>query len=247
MLRKILDLVSTNKIKLSKGLGTPNLPKEVYKGEQPVTSNDFKLIVNQYFLPKIYEIGFHGKDFLFYRENKDYTEIIFFWTYKTGGAIQVDLAVKFNNIIYPDQEVQIKTKHLRPENCEFHKRLSPEGENVWFWIFKNNSTDNIEVVNDIWRLFSLNGVEYFNKFKNHRLYIQQLDSQNILDFPDFQLTKFNGKYDKGIIYFLFDYWRQLNDKDRASKFAKIGLDKVEEVFYLKIFSNYLSQNGKTLK
>jgi hypothetical protein len=242
MFKKILDFVSlNNKDKLADGLGTPNLPKEVYRSQQSTTSDDFKLIVNEHFLPKIYEQGFKGKDFFFYRENEVYTEIIFFWVYKTGGAIQVDLAVKFNNIIYPDQETQIKTKQLRPDNCEFHKRLSPNGQNVWFWIFKDDITDNIKIVDDIWRLFSQNGLDYFNQFKNHKSYIQQLDTKNILDFPDFQLTKFGGRYDKGIIYFLFDYWRQLDDKQRASKFAKFGLDKVEESSYLKTFNDYLSQ------
>jgi hypothetical protein len=246
MFKKLIDHIMTNKKeKFSLGLGVPDLPNEVYKGKQPFTSNDFKKIVNEHFLPKIYEKGFKGKDFLFYRENEIYTEIVFFWTYKTGGAIQVDLCVKFNNIIYPDNGAPIKSHQLRPENCELVKRLSPSNQEKWFWIFQDDINDNIKIVDDIWRLFSEIGVDYFKQFENHQLYLQQLNDKNFLDFSDFRIAKFFGRFERGIIFFLFDYWRQQGDKNKALMFAKVGLERVEESAYQKAFNDYITQTEMT--
>jgi hypothetical protein len=244
MFKKIFDHINGSKnVKLPPDLGVLDLPNEVYRGKQPIKSNDFIKIVNEHFLPKIYEKGFKGKDFFFYRENEIYTEIVFFWTYKTGGAIQVDLCVKFNNINYPDSGTPIKSQQLRPENCELMKRLSPSGQEKWFWIFQDNTNDNIKIVNDIWRLFSEIGVDYFKQFENHQSYLQQLDVKNFLDFSDFRITRHFGRFEKGIIFFLFEYWRQQGDKSRASMFAKVGMERVEENSYLKIFDDYITQTG----
>jgi len=49
-----------------------------------------------------------------------------------------------------------------------------------------------------------------------------------------------GRRESGIIYFLFDYWRQIKDDERATEFAKQGvkLNGVNEL-YKKAFENFL--------
>jgi len=253
MFKKLLSRILSDKpTELRKGLGTPELPFEIYRGKQPITSNDFKKIVNEIFLPKILELGFEGKDFFFYRENPIYTEVVFFWTYKTGGAIQVDLLVKFNNITYPGDKKLIKTKQIRSINAEFQKRLSPNGEKnrqgqeVWFWIFKDHIEENTKIVEDIWRVFSHRGIEYFNQFQDHSEYLRQITMSNYLDFPDFHINRFFGKHEAGIIYFLFRYWQEQQDEVKTMEFAKLGLTKFSnenDNIYLLPFKNYLDQKA----
>ncbi|MGI8600504.1 MAG: hypothetical protein ACR2KB_14730 [Chitinophagaceae bacterium] len=247
-LRNILKGGNGNEMPI--GLGVGELPNKIYHGKQPIKSSDFKQIINNIFLPQIQSLGFTGKDFYFFRHNEDYTEVIYPWTYKTGGAIQVDLLVKINKISYPDDKEAIKPGNIKPENAEFQWRLSPNegknknGQHVWYWIFEKEYSDNLKIAEDIWRLFSIKGVEYFNRFKNHQLYISQITIDNYLDFPDFFIQRFFGRHEAGIIYFLFDYWRQFQDEKRAAVFAKLGLTKLnneEHHQYLTVFKNYLGK------
>jgi len=232
---------------IPKGLGTTELPMSVYQRKQPIKSSDFKNIVNTIFKPKIYENGFKGKDFFFYKENPIYTQAVFFWTYKTGGAIQVDLLVKFNGNIYPNERL-IKSKEIKPTNAEFQKRLSPNGEkskeneDVWFWVLQNNVNENIKVAEDIWRVFSIRGVDWFKKFENHKKHLGQVTVKNYLEFPDFFINRFFGRDNTGILYFLFSYWLKMDDKIRAIEFAKEGFEmlksQTDNVYYIE-FKEFL--------
>jgi len=234
-----------------KGLGVAELPLDVYRGKQPMKSNDFKKFVNEYFFPAISQLGFKGKDFFFFREKELYTEIVFFWTYKTGGAIQVDLLVKFNNINYPDGNVQIKTEKLRPQDCEFQKRLSPyinfsnNAPKTWFWLFHEEPDENKSIVIDIKRLFLEYGVDYFKKFENPQNYLNQINSKNYLRFLDFFINMVAGRGESGILFFLFDFWRQNGVKEKALEFAKIGLKRLkanEHGNYRQIFVQFQDEN-----
>lgn len=249
MLNNIINIFSN----LTKGLGVVELPKSVYTEKQPITSADFKKFVNEIFLPKIQAMGFKGKDFYYYRENKIYTEAIFFWTHRVGGAVQVDLLVKFNNIKNPTIEKLIKPQNIRPVNADFFYRLSENKAeknslfkfNTWFWIFKEKDEDNKKVVNDIWRVFSNQGLSFFERFKNHEEYIGKINRKNYLDFPDFQLQRFLGTYELGILYFLFEYWLQSENREKANEFAKIALEKSNDntnELYSNIFNEYLKHN-----
>lgn len=229
MLNKIFGIFKgNNKNKIQKGLGVTDLPYKVYSGKQPIKSSDFKNIINGIFLPKVQSLGFKGKDFYFYRQNETYTEAIFFWTYTTGGAIQVDLLVKFNSIRYPNEKEPVKPQNIRPANAEFLRRLSPNGETdkngqaVWFWIFEEHPEDNERIAEDIWRVFSIRGIEYFEQFKNHQQYLKHVTPKNCLDFPDFFVQRTFGRYEAGIIYFLFSYWQQMQNTKLATEFAKLG-------------------------
>jgi hypothetical protein len=101
MLQKIKNIFQLEQ-KIPNGLGVLELPHSVYQGKQPTKSSEFKSIINEVLLPKLKEHGFSGKDFYFFRQNETYTEVIYLWIYKTGGAIQIDLLIKFNNVKYPD-------------------------------------------------------------------------------------------------------------------------------------------------
>jgi hypothetical protein len=250
MFQRITDIF-TRQSSIPKGYGVTELPMRVFQGKQPLKASEFKTILNDVFLSKIKELGFRGKDFHFVRQNEIYTEVVFFWTYKTGGAIQADLLVKFNNIKYPDDTTPTSPNNIRPENAEFQKRLSPNGEKdkngqeIWFWVFADNLKDNIKIAEDIWRVFSIRGIEFFDHFKKHRQYIGQVSAENYLEFPDFFLQRFFGRHEAGIIYFLFDYWRQMQDKLRANEFAKLGVAKLCDTYpvYAKIFDEYLKEQS----
>jgi len=252
MFKKLIDILKgDNDNNIPKGLGVTELPMKIYQGKQPIKSSDFKNIVNEIFLPKIIEIGFKGKDFYFYREGPTYTEAIFFWTYKTGGAIQVDLLVKFKNINYPDNK-SLKSKEIRPDNAEFQRRLSPNsemnisGSDVWFWVFEDTIEKNEKLAGDIWRVFSHNGLNYFKQFENHQDYIGQITNKNYADFPDFFINKFFGRNETGIIFFLFEYWRKQGNKLRTAEFAKLGFDKFKnetDNIYLAKFKDYLENEN----
>ena len=234
---------------IPKGLGVSDLA--FYRGETHFKSSDFKNIVNDIFLPKIQELGFKGKDFTYVRENSIYTEVVFFWTFKYGGAIGVDLLIKFKNIHYPDHKKNLKAREIRSTNAEFHQRLSPNGElnkqgqNIWFWVFENTVGRNNRIVEDIWRVFSIRGVEYFNNFKDHKAYIEQITTNNYKSFPDFHLTNLVGRHEKGTIYFLFEYWRQSGEITKALEFAKLGLTALKnekDCPFSTIFKKYLEDN-----
>lgn len=231
------------------GLGMAELPKSIYKGKQPITSKDFKVYVNDHFATKIKEIGFKGRDFNYYREQENYTECVNFWTYKIGGAIQVDLMIKFNGIKYPDEETEIKPRFVKQENAEFIRRLSPHkisdnSINVWFWIFNEKPERNIEIVNDIWRLFESCGIDFFNEFQNHKEYIRKVETENYMNFPDFYTKRISGKFEVGVVYFLFRYWKKYEDNPKATEFAKKGIqiatDK-EDINYKTEFEEYINK------
>jgi hypothetical protein len=233
MLKRISDTLRLSRqTELAKGLGVADVPYEFFGSKKPMKSSDLKEIVNKVFLPRVQAIGFKGKDFYFYRQNETYTEVIFFWTYETGGAVQIDLLVKFNNVIYPTDKGPIKPQHIKPTCADFQRRLSPNGEQnkngqeAWFWIFYESLERCNKIVEDIWRVFSIRGIEYFEKFKNHQQYIIQATPANCLDFPDFSIQRFFGRSEAGIIYFLFVYWRQMKDHKRAIEFAKLGMGKL---------------------
>lgn len=249
MLNKIKNIFKNNKSDtIPNGLGVTELPMEIYQGKQPIKSSDFKKIVNEIFLPKIHEMGFKGKDFYFYRESPTHIQAVFFWTYKTGGAIQVDLLVKFKNINYLNCKETGKIKDIRPETAEFFKRLSPNNEDkdflpdAWFWLFQDTLEENKSIVEDIWRVFSIRGLEYFHRFENHKNYINQITTENYSDFKDFQIQNYAYRNKIEIIFFLFDYWRQAGDKTKALEFAKEGYNKLRdnsENIYLKTFTEYI--------
>jgi hypothetical protein len=240
-----------NKDIIPAGLGVTELPYTVCTGKQPITSAAFKNIVNKIFLPRVKPLGFKGRDFYFYRENEQYTEAVFFWTYRTGGAIQVDLLVKFNNVQYPHQKEPVKPQKIRPVKAEFQRRLSPNGERerngqeVWFWIFEEDMESNVRIAEDIWRVFSIRGLNYFAQFKHHQQYLAQVTTANYPAFPDFTLQRVFGRHEAGIIYFLFDYWRQMKDTRRAVAFAELGIAKLksdDDAHYTAVFKNYLDVN-----
>ncbi len=249
MFKNIFKIKPSSKYPI--GLGTSDLPNSIYQGKQPITSKEFKSFVNKYFKPKINSKGFKGRDFYFYRTNKEYTEAIFFWTYRAGGAIQVDLMVKFNDIKYPNNDKVIKPNNIRPENAEFLRRLSPfEVQNndiqVWFWIFKKRKKENKRIINDIWCLFETCGLDYFNHFKNHKKYIENIGINNFSEFPDFYIQKFFGRYIIGIVYFLFKYWLKFNDRQKAKVFAMKGIEiaKVRGDLNYKIeFEKYMNNQN----
>jgi len=246
----ILKFFKGTKVNYNKGLGVPDLPLSVYKGNQPIKSVDFKKIVNEFFLPKVKEIGFKGKDFTYSKEREGYTEIINFWTYKTGGAIQVDLLIKFENIDYLDREIDVKaSKNLKTNDCEFQKRLSPlinlSKQDTWFWIFNESYEENIKLVKDIWQVFEECGVNYFKRFENLGNYIKDINSKNYLEFPDFFLNRLYGRGEAGILFFLFNYWSRIGVVEKALEFARVGLKEMtssEYDNYRKEFNEYIIDN-----
>jgi hypothetical protein len=146
---------------------------------------------------------------------------------------------------------EILPNKIRPENAEFQKRLSPNnelnknGQNVWFWVFAHNKEDNILIVEDIWRVFSIRGLKYFMNFKKHQSYIEKISIKNYLDFPDFFVQRFFGRHEAGIIYFLFIYWRQLKNSKKATEFAKLGVKKLDNSLpiYVNEFESYLKTSS----
>jgi hypothetical protein len=249
MIRKLFDRFNAKTENgVPKGLGVTELPKTIYQDKQLFKSSDFKNIVNDIFQPRIHEFGFKGKDFIYFRENSVYTETVFFWTFKYGGAIAIDLFVKFKNIRYPDEKKILSAKEIRSNNTDFQSRLSPNGEqnkqgqSVWFWIYEDTIEKNKKIVEDIWRIFSIRGIEYFENFINHKNYIEQITTKNYQDFPGFFMPKLVGRHQKGLIYFLFEYWRQIGDKKKSIEFAKLGLTELtneSDGSYLAVFKNYL--------
>ncbi len=244
MFRNLFKNKASSKYPL--GLGTAELPNSIYKAKQPITSKEFKVFVNEYFAPKIKDIGFKGRDFNYYREQEDYIECVNFWTYKAGGAIQVDVMIKFKGINYPDEENEIKPRFVKQENAEFIRRLSPNkvienNINVWFWIFNIKSEKNIEIVNDIWRLFESCGFDFFNQFKNHQEYIQKVDTKNYMSFPDFYTKRISGKFEIGVVYFLFKYWKKYGDHKKATEFAKKGLEIATKKKHLQYQTEFIKQ------
>lgn len=248
MLKKIINILKSKSSEIiSDGLGMTDLPYKVYQGKQPIKSSDFKKILNKIFLPKIYELGFKGKDFYYYREYQFYTQAVFFWTYQTGGAIQVDLLVKFKGIDYPDNE-NYNVKKVRPINSEFQKRLSPNnnkkfnGQEVWFWVFEDNLEMNVQIVEDIWRVFLHKGINYFNNFENTEKYLEEIKFDNYFNFPDFKLCIVFGRGELGIVFFLFRYWEKVGNEKKMKEFAEIGYklsQKKQNFLYLSKFEEYL--------
>ncbi len=224
------------------------LPKSIYQGKQSITSKDFKVYVNEHFATKINALGFKGRDFNYYRAQKDYIECVNFWTYKVGGAIQVDLMIKFKGVQYPDEENEIKPRFVKQENSEFIRRLSPHkisdnNINVWFWLFNKESEKNIEIVNDIWRLFESCGIDFFNEFQNHQEYIGKVETENYMNFPDFYTKRISGHFEIGVVYFLFRYWEKYGDKSKAIEFAKKGIEiatSKEDLNYETEFKEYIN-------
>ncbi len=209
-------------------------------------SAEIKVYVNEIFAPKIKKLGFKGRDFNYYREQEQYIECVNFWTYKAGGAIQVDLIVKFKGINYPDEENEIKPRFVKQENAEFIRRLSPHkvlenNINVWFWIFKKEPENNIKIVKDIWRLFESCGIDFFNEFQNHQEYIQNIGIENYMSFPDFYTKRISGKFEIGVVYFLFKYWKKYGDNSKATEFAKKGVEIAKEKEYLEYKTEFEKQ------
>ena len=235
MFKKLIDFLLKNKEIFPNGIGTTELPKNIFDGKQKTKSSDFKKYVNSYFKPQINELGFKGKDYIYYRENENYTEIITFWTYKVGGAIAVDLSVKFNNINYPDNTNESKEENY--EEAEFHKRLSPNNnlnkhkQNIWWWIFEEEEKDNIKLIEDIKRTFIKRGIEFFEQFENHNEYIKKIDAKNYVNFPDFNITIYLKRKEYKILFFLMYYNLNINEKVKAKQFAIKGKKSLENENY----------------
>jgi len=229
------------------GIGISELPKSIYQGKQPLTSKEFKVLVNEHFAPKIKSLGFKGRDFNYYREQDEYIECVNFWTYKLGGAIQIDLMIKFKGIIYPNEHKEIKPSEVKQENAEFLRRLSPlkiknNTLNVWFWIFKKEPQENIKIINDIWLLFQTCGNDFFNEFENHKIYVSKVKSHDYMSFPDFYTKRISGHFEIGVVYFLFRYWEKFGDGSKAKDFAHKGLELangLNNVEYQSEFKQYL--------
>lgn len=253
MFRKLLSALSKkDNGRIPSGLGMVDLPGSFYSSKRSTTSATFKEYVNNVFGPQMQTLGFKGKDFYYYRKQKDYTEAIFFWTYRSGGAIQCDLMIKFDQISYPDRP-PVKSSDLRPDTADCSVRLSPNGEKqrnvqyAWFWIFADTPEENTKIAEDMWRVFSLRGLSWLDQFKNHKAYLEKMKPAECLDYPDFHIVSYHRI---APLYFLFEYWRQAGEKEQAKAFAQFALNlrKKEDwpsdfgSEYLQIFQAYITSN-----
>lgn len=226
MLSRLKAIFSSSEVRqIPNGLGVPELPSNFVKGSETLSNNHLKNTINQFFLPKIKELGYQGKDFYFYKENTQHTQAVFFWLHRGGGAVQVDLLVKFNSIIYPSGSELAKDKPLRPANSEFQFRLSPNNKEKefvpdnWFWLLTTTEQGLEMLVNDIWRVFEARGIPYFKQFENHQKLLSEINPKNFTQFPDFRIQNFILRNQLEILYFLHCYWKISGNSIKANEFA----------------------------
>jgi hypothetical protein len=224
---------------IPQGLGTPEMPKSLFLGKQPYCCNDFKLLLARHLTPRLEKYGFSGDSFHYFKEDSDFIYIVYFWGAQNGkgeeagGAVQVDLLVKYKHIHYSGERARIKMHKLRPENCEFQKRLCPNdktdkfGQCRWFWIFGPDEESNIKVIDDIWRVLKIRGFEYFNQFNRHQELLDDITPENCTSYRDFQIQRHFGHKEIGIVYFLYRYWKNCNNHEKAEQFRAYAINSFQ--------------------
>jgi len=199
-----------------------------------VKSADFKKIVNSYFKPKIEAIGFKGKDNKFYKKCVGYTAIInFLRYYRYGQGFHVEMLIKLNDIKYPPYFKNFSSGRAL-KFCEFSKQLAPINVSHWVWPYDNNEENTKLLLDDVLKLLSTKGKEYFDQFKEVKKVLDKIKHSdgNSWDryysdigypsrFRDFSIGDLHN------CYFLFAFYKNVNNKKLAVYYAEKGLDLIK--------------------
>lgn len=187
-------------------------------------NKDFKVLVNKIIRPKLIDLGFNGNGYRYYREHDEHYDSITFGTSKYGGAICINVEIRFKKP-YSIVEFDI-TKIPNLFDSEAELRLSPDKFDNW-WHFKDTEEDNNRVINEMWKLLEINGLPFFEKFNDLNAYFSKIkpsDVSKVSFFNDFRLLPYLPR----VYYLLMIYNIRQGNNDQALSYAKSGLKSIKD-------------------
>lgn len=132
----------------------------VDRPKHEIGSKEFKKLVNIGLKPLLQNLGFEGKDYFYHRIRNGNIETILLGTSRYGKAICINAEIKESNGTVPTKQIEIeKLKSISPTKIGW-KRLSPDKQDCWWW-FRPTEEENQKVFNEIYKLISTEGEEYF--------------------------------------------------------------------------------------
>lgn len=204
-------------------------------------NKDFKKLVQTYLEPNLKSIDFEGENYIYYREFETHTFFILLGLSKYGGAISIDIGVKFKP---PYSKEIANIKEINPFRFESRKRLSPDQNDNW-WAFKENEADNKKIIQEMWKLIQLVAIPYFNSFKSLDQFFAEINILEFLTDKYYEKYNFFGRKIFGY-YSLMQYYLRNNIKDKALKIAKAGFEEcsfAEDEKYKKEFEDTIKNNS----
>jgi hypothetical protein len=187
-------------------------------------NKDFKVLVNKIIRPKLFDFGFKGNGYRYYREHDEHYDSISLGTSKYGGAICINVEIRFKKP-YSIVEFDI-TKIPNLFDSEAELRLSPDKFDNW-WHFKDTEDDNLKVINEMWKLLEIKGFPFFEKFNNLNAYFSKIKPSDISKnsfFNDYGLIPYLPR----VYYLLMVYNMLKGSKDQALRYAKRGLKSIKD-------------------
>ncbi len=213
-------------------------PHRVPRKNLVFKSGDFKQLLQENLTPRLNEAGFSGMHYRFMNEYSTHWEIISIGRSKYGGAISIDLGIKFKQP-YSIGEFDIHKIYLLAE-AESHIRLSPDDNDNW-WTYQDTKLENLRVIDEMWKLITIKGFRYFNKFKDLKAFM------NTIQFHDIETEKlytkyFLSRYEIRVYFFLMRHYELNHGINKSLFLAKKGLESIKldsDEVYRKAFEDKL--------
>lgn len=130
-----------------------------------MNNKEIKDIIKDRFVPLLRNNGFKGSGLSFRKEtNNHYVYALSIQINKYGGSFCVEMGVYIDFIPNSLGEI-VQLSKVKPYDCEFRKRLSPNGVESFWWNYGGN-TEYANEIDHLIKIFQENGLPYFKQFEN---------------------------------------------------------------------------------
>jgi hypothetical protein len=188
-------------------------------------SDVFFELVKTRFAPCLRASGFKGSGRTFRRRRGDCIEIVNLQTSTSGGKCAVNLALSFSFL------PSVNPAQITQAECDFRKRLTPEGVGDFWWDFGDGAQRTVESVSHLIAAYERNGVPFFARFGEFpggytEITVHDLQQPGIERLP-------GGTGTSRYALFFTHMWMHLQEPARARSFAEFGLSTCAQAIALR--------------
>jgi hypothetical protein len=210
-----------------------------------MNASEFKKLSTKYLGPKLRENGWKGSGFNFYKTTGNHIiQILGIQGSWYGGSVCCETAVHFDFI--PDLGGKTDPSKVSYASCFVRQRLSPKGKGDYHWTLRDNESENIKSLNQIFEALQEFGVQFYKDFEN---FPHPFDKIKPIDFSNDKRVIILNKY---YVYSEFNFLcllKEINLKIKrpniAEEFSLIGIDKATK-YYQKLIDETKSKKQKEL-
>ena len=177
--------------------------------------------------PSLRELRFSGSGKHFIRVRDSLVDCVALQTRSDGSSCCVNLGLHPRGLPAPFGGGVVEAK-MKVVDCEFKRRLAPEGQVDHWWPFGNTQSEAASAARDLAALFASRGEPCFRKYESIRDLVGDATPDDISKgtvplFADFPITALRAAL------LLAQLRKSQGDVEAAHAFAQFGLDQTTAV------------------